>query len=391
MYDAFAAKLSADGDPLWIETLAEPTRAIGTSVAALPDDVIVFGGYFANSITLGGMLLTGTPGDSIFVVAMDAQTQQHLWWHVYPDSMNSLLSGVLFDLDAVDDSLVLAGRVPHPTDFGNAMPVGGNGMLDAVVVRLDAGGNTVWARGFGGGRDDQFLAATIDAGGNVLVVGDARSASFDMGGGPVMFSGDDTWKMVAGKLDPDGEHVWSKGFSAPLPGSSHLRGVAADHEGNVYVTGHFTGTLTLDFDAMTQITTTSPTDGVVMKLSGADGSLIWYRQWDANPGYAHDVAIDDAGHVIVVGAVEGTPTFGSDEMVAPFGIRDAVAVAYTTDGVLLWSRSVGATGANQDVYGIEIVADAAYFAGSHTVGLTAGASVLSHGGDQDPFVVRLRP
>lgn len=87
-------------------------------------------------------------------------------------------------------------------------------------------------------------------------------------------------------------------------------GVATDAAGNVYTTGHFTGTA--DFNpgsGITELTALGNLDIFVSKLTAA-GDLVWAKQiGGTDVDKAASMTVDAAGNVFVVGTFMGTCDF----------------------------------------------------------------------------------
>ncbi|MCH2633222.1 MAG: SBBP repeat-containing protein, partial [Acidimicrobiales bacterium] len=93
--------------------------------------------------------------------------------------------------------------------------------------------------------------------------------------------------------------------------TDYSRGVAVDGSGNVYVTGHFTGTV--DFGAG-DVTSTGGYDVFVTKLNSSG-----VHQWTNTYGSTQDdtgneVAVDSSGNVHVTGNFTGTVDFGAGDV-----------------------------------------------------------------------------
>ncbi|MBI4699648.1 MAG: hypothetical protein HY744_00535 [Deltaproteobacteria bacterium] len=79
------------------------------------------------------------------------------------------------------------------------------------------------------------VGVAVDSAGNVLLAGEDFGGSVDFGGGPIQH--DDDFIFVV-KLDPGGNHLWSKGFAYARCGDPR-RAMAVDCNGNVLLTGFY--------------------------------------------------------------------------------------------------------------------------------------------------------
>ena len=110
-------------------------------------------------------------------------------------------------------NVILTGTYYGSISFGGGVvlkpavaPIG------AFVAKLDRGGGYLWAKSFGGFTScsvcGQGGSVAVDAAGNIVVTG-VFDGSIDFGGATVTTTASNT-SMFLAKLDPSGEHVWSK-------------------------------------------------------------------------------------------------------------------------------------------------------------------------------------
>jgi uncharacterized protein (TIGR03437 family) len=109
-------------------------------------------------------------------------------------------------------------------------------ITDVFVSKLDLSGNLTLLATFSGKGSDQAKGIAVDASGNVYVVGMTSSADFPLRhplqSAPA--SGATTGFLI--KLAADGTVIYST-YLGGTTGPSALNGVAADSQGNAYVTG----------------------------------------------------------------------------------------------------------------------------------------------------------
>lgn len=122
----------------------------------------------------------------------------------------------------------------------------------------------------------------------------------------------------------------------------HRGGLAADAEGNVYMTGHFTGTTDMDPGPGTTTFTATNTDAYVVKV-GVNGNLLWAAQLTGNfETYGVDVAVAPDGSVTVVGQFVGTVDFDPGagvQNVTATGVADLFVLKLNAAGAFQWVRT----------------------------------------------------
>jgi hypothetical protein len=189
-----------------------------------------------------------------------------------------------------------------------------------------------WGRTVGSTRDEHAPRVALDAAGNMFVAGTFASSIYV--GGPTLITADGRGVYVA-KIDPDGQLLWVKKIDGGLDLAG---GLAVTDDGDVIVTGSYTGTLKLDGDAQR---TAAGSDAFVIRYSGADGAVEW---WNVVAGdsdqYGVDVAVGPTGEVYVAGTFRGEVGEGWWTQIGDAG-TDCFLARFTLDGALAWLRHAG--------------------------------------------------
>ena len=89
------------------------------------------------------------------------------------------------------------------------------GERDIFVVKLDPAGDWLWARRYGGERDDYVVSVSIDASDDLCIAGHFASPEIDFGSGPLVASGD--YDVFVAKLTTHGSPIWSRRFGDAGP------------------------------------------------------------------------------------------------------------------------------------------------------------------------------
>jgi len=142
-YQAYALKLTMNGDTIWSQHYGGEFWDFAKKVVALPD-----GGY-----ALFGQTYSYGNGNGDFYLLRLNSNGDTLWTRTYGGS--ELESGESMAL-ALDGGFFLAG---YTESFGA-------GKKDVYVVRTDANGDTMWTMTYGGPEDDfcHAMVATSDSG-----------------------------------------------------------------------------------------------------------------------------------------------------------------------------------------------------------------------------------
>jgi hypothetical protein len=200
---------------------------------------------------------------------------------------------------------VLAAGSSGTVDFGGGA-LSSSGSLDVFVGALGPAGEHQWSRRLGGPFAQSPTGVSVDADGNTIVVGSYLGAP-DFGGGPLPFASE-TSGFVA-KLDPDGDHVWSRGVLGAVPFDVDL-----DASGRLALTGRMVGNA--DFGGG-PLPFAGGYDVFVAVLEADGAHVLSNSAGDGGAQHGTSVAFGSGGEVLLAAEVQGSidlggPTIQSD-------------------------------------------------------------------------------
>ena len=120
------------------------------------------------------------------------------------------------------------------------------GSKDLFISKVDAGGNFLWAKQMGSTQNEEGMSIAIDGSGNVYTTGYFRfTVDFDPGPGVFNLTTNPNGTSVfILKLNSAGDFVWAKQVGGP--GANTSNSMKFDSFGNIYVSGNFDQTTTID-------------------------------------------------------------------------------------------------------------------------------------------------
>lgn len=407
-----------DGSELWATTIARAAEGL-TDVAGTPS---------------GNVVLTGADvADRLLTVQLDGSDRSEQWHDSFTTSRNDELYAVAFDGTG---DVIVGGSTE--TAFERETP---NLRPDALVRKLSGTtGEPLWTRQFGSDDTDAIYAVQADAFGNV-VVGGALGMQSDAGA-----VGD--WDALVSKLSGlDGSTLWS--VQMPSATREAVEAIALDSLGDVIVTGYTGrsddpesyGAYVRKLSAVDgssiwerpltdagRKASTAPSVGVmpngdaiaswvgetdsgVLRLSSADGSIVWEeRRNSSDQGHIEDeLAVDGAGDVVLLSSYGLQKLSGADGSelwtavslgphiaIDPTG--DVVAVYYVDgEGYELVSRFSGSTGDQSD-YAVLNLWNSTVSRTQRALAVSASGEIVLAGSvkpypgppfDSDGFVIKL--
>lgn len=204
-----------------------------------------------------------------------------------------------------------------------------------------------WARSMGSNLDDFGTSSTIDAFGNIYIIGSYQGTpDFDPGPGTYYLKSQDTLSknLFISKIDKLGHLIWAKGITGS---NCKVNGVsiAVDSIGNVFVAGDWSKTV--DFDpgsGIHNLISQEPyTNGFVLKLDSL-GNFDWVREISGDQqDHARCLATDNFHNIYIVGDFELTVDFdpgnGVSELTA-INSSDLFLLKLDNDGNFQWVKQI---------------------------------------------------
>ncbi len=298
-----------------------------------------------------------------------------IWSKRFGDAQNQRALGI-----AVDG----AGNVVFTAIGTGVADFGGGSLGDASfstwVVKLDRNGNHLWSKRFLHGSGSHELFPAVDKTGNVLLAG-WFTGTDDYGGGPLISAGPSSGVVI--KLDPGGNHLWSKRFGGL--GGAQPKAPAVDSAGNLILTGTM-GSIEFEFDG-NFLFGVGGADVFLLKIDPM-GSFVWGKGFGSPQDDRGTAVAVDAGDNIVIAVLQrNLINFGGQSL--PLG---ASIAKFSPAGNHLWSRgftSIYTDGVHFDnlvIDGPGSVYASGYFIGTVNFG---GGSFVSDAPFSDGVLLKL--
>lgn len=187
------------------------------------------------------------------------------------------------------------------------------GYSDIYVAKINALGEVLWAKSFGGPDHDYGNSITLDAQGNIFVTGIfTQTAMFNPDGDGGELTSNGFQDLFILKLDQDGNFIWVKGFGSENYEES--TSVSTDASGNVYLAGYFFSSIDFDPSDNEYImdVTSDSANGFIMKMNAA-GEFEWAKQIGASgASYSKSIKVVQNGEIYVSGEFTGVTDLNPD-------------------------------------------------------------------------------
>lgn len=386
---------------------------IGNSITTDADGNIYTTGSFAFPTDFdpgpGIFLLTPSGYCDAFVSKLDA-AGNFLWARrmggTYFGNIDDKDVGKSIATDATGN-IYVTGWFSETADFG-PFNIASNGHSDVFICKLDQNGTFLWVKNIGGWDDDRTIAMTLDYSGNIYTTGMfADTVDFDPGPGifyliqqavnayPYQLGKD----MFISKLSTNGDFLWAKNIGGAYVTNSV--DIDCDSKGNIYTTGTFAsyylGGIT-DFDpgpGIYNITASNYGDIFISKLDSL-GNFVWAKALQDQSSIdnrSSSMVIDADDNIYITGRFIDTLDFdpgpGVFNLVTPAYEEQGFFAKYSSDGNLIWVKSLGHLSRSLEVDGEGSFYMTGSFKGFVDFDPGPGLSQLIAGGDGDIFILKL--
>ncbi len=281
--DYWLIKLDASGNMSWQKSFGFTGNDIGISLIQTNDQGYLLSGILDVTAS-GGQGNTSRieqrhAGGDYWVLKLDA-TGNLEWSRYFGGNFTDTPEGVVQTND--NGYIIAGGSDSEDTDISNNL-----GSYDFWVIKIDATGNLVWEKSFGGTEIDEAKGIVKANDGNFVIAGETRSNSIDVNSNN---GAADLWLI---KIDNDGNLLWEKN----LGGSSFdvARSISLARDNGFLLSG---SSRSSDGDVSEN---KGQNDAWVVKVD-ATGNIEWETTvGGANIDFAYGVSELNNGFVVAVG------------------------------------------------------------------------------------------
>jgi len=311
-YDIFVLKLDGAGSFKWAKAM-EGTSGYGSCGESITLDSfnnIYTSGFFSSTVDFDPgpdeYNLTASEIEEICIFKLDS-SGNFVWAKAFEGSTIYSNTSIAIDFGR-DADVYTTGNFMGTVDFdpgAGIFNLTSNGAKDIFISKLDGSGNFVWAKSIGGSNYDAGFSIAIDpSNGNVYTTGGfADMVDFDPGVGIFNLTSNGAFDIFISKLDQGGNFVWAKAMGA-VSGEGYGSSVIIKPGGNgdIFTTGHFTGTIDFDPGVSTfNLTSNGGGDLFVSKLDSA-GNFVWaISGGGVYEEYSNSIDLDSNGDLFIAG------------------------------------------------------------------------------------------
>lgn len=318
--DIWLSKYNAEGNLLWSKTYGGSQDDLGYSVIENTDGTLVIAGYSKSS---DGEVPSNLGMHDFFIFKTDSEG--NLIWvkshgflsHDHAHKIINTLDGGYFVVGYVD----YAG-------IGKSNKGVLHGVGEFYGIKLDANGNKLWDKYFGGTQNDRVFDVVQANDDGYVMVGYSESSDFDVNDNHGSY---DYWVV---KINTNGDLVWKKSYGGSELDQAY--GIAKNLNNTYLITG-----------------TSNSMDGDISSNKGANdvwiiniddnGALLWEKSFGGS-GFdtSNSIRMISNGNFLISGhtrSMDGQITENKGE-------NDFWAFTISPNGKMLWQKTFG--GSNFD-------------------------------------------
>lgn len=377
--DFFLAKVSKDGDFLWVRSLGGSLVDRGYGVVSDATGNAYVTGHFQSTDAEAAGAQLPNRGDYDVFVAKYSPAGDLIWIRTAGGAGYDYGHGIV--LDSKGD-LVVCGSVTGESHFEDTVTQSGGKRRSVFAAKYSPEGELRWVTTSTGDFSGSGHGVSVDRDGNLYLGGSGNGSGHI---GEIALDGKTGATLVL-KLSPAGKPLWATLTPGTLSAGFHE--ITTDNKGRVWCAGMFKGKVTLG-DQTWETTGEKDSDGLLVHYS-ADGVLQWSRPIQGpETDYCLGVATDGTGRVFVTGEFSRDATFAGQSLTSA-GATDVFVAALDEKGTLEWCLQGGGE-KGDNAYTLVWHSDGKLlFGGGGTAPAAFGSKTLKNSGAADAYGALLR-
>ena len=337
--DYWLLKLTENGEKVWDKTYGGSQDDKATGIAKTSDGGFIISGYTASD---DGDVSENAGFHDYWIVKINASGDiqwEKSFGFIGQDQAFQIIEtsdGGYFATGYLD---VLASE-GEGNDFSNSSVNTNRASLHSLGdywgIKMDANGNKIWRRYFGGNHVDQGKDVLQTPDGGFLLIGVSESSDFDISDAR---GANDFWVI---KISADGDKIWEKSFGGSE--SDFAFSVENTSDGNFIIVGD---TRSSDKDISVSL---GNADIWAVKFNSTNGALIWEKSYGGSDfDSARGINLLENGKYIITGSSRSEDI----DVSANNGSNDAWVFIFDGDGVLDFEQNIGGSNIDFAIQAIE--------------------------------------
>jgi hypothetical protein len=293
--DIFVAKFDQNNQMQWMQQIGGPGNEVATSLFWRNGSLYTFGTFTGES-NIGGRSVSTTANRDVFLARVSGDGQVDYMGQLRADG----------DYNAVDMAVDPAGNTYMLLSFRGDIVLDGfeytaEEDYEALLVKLDRNGSIAWSKHLAGLYHPEGAGIAVDDDHVIFAASFEKEIWVD----DLRYVSDGNSDVLVTKFDKEGNLMWgdrSRGEAADI-----LHDVAVDNAGNIYLTGAFERNFRWGDREVSSAS--GQDVYVVKLNQGGHLQWLRHASGGIANDRAHAIAVDEQGNVFITGIFTGDITF----------------------------------------------------------------------------------
>lgn len=299
--DVYLAKYSSEGVLIWVKTAGSLAGDISLDCVIDGNGDIVITGYYFDSITFGTTRLTNSGSSDVFIVKYD--TNGNVIWAKSSGGTSLDISSAI-EVDNLGN-IYICGYFNNSITFDgiSTFTLISAGLQEGYLAKFDSNGITQWAKAISG-SSNQIAKDILVSSTSIFVLGEYENAT-NFGISCALTSEVSNREIFVAKYSLNGDCQSAIGFGGS--GTDLASRLAKDANSNIFVCGSIFGNSTLGPFSLSSY---GNSDAFFVKMNNNLSILYAKLLGGPSLDIANDISIDGSGNVFLTGHYTGSMSNG---------------------------------------------------------------------------------
>ena len=319
-------KISAEGDKIWDKTYGGSEQDKAASIAKTSDGGFILSGFTAS---MDGDVSENAGFHDYWIVKINSNGDiqwEKSWGFKGQDQAFKVIEtaeGGYFAIGFLDVGLS-NGEGNDFADPDNADRNSLHSLGDYWAIKMDANGNKIWRRYFGGSHVDQGKDVIQTPDGGFMIIGISESSDFDITNA---HGANDFWAI---KIDAEGNKMWQNSYGGSE--MDYAYSITNTSDGNFIIIGDARSS---DFDISNPL---GNADIWAVKFNSSNGNIIWENNYGGTQfDSAKGIFELENGNFAIAGNSRSSDTHVSNNK----GNNDAWLLIIDKNGDIEFEKNIG--------------------------------------------------
>ena len=333
--DIYICKYSATGALIWAKQILGVMSASPMDMIVDQQGSILICGSFAGTTDFDPGTnvheVSSNGSNDIFILKLD-NDGNFVWVKSYGSTDYDYAKSIKTDNQGNVYFLGKFGQTIDMDPSNTHLVLTSQGFDDILVAKLDAMGNTTWAKSVGGTGIDYCQSIILDNNNNIIFSGSfINTVDFDPSAATFSLSSDSTDGFLC-KFTNNGSFVWTKQFSGS--GEATFTHLLCTNVNEIFAIADFNGPATFDNNGQTLTYSSFGESDLMLFKFDQNGNYVLGKQLGGdNFDFVTGIIDDGLGNPIIAGNFYQTSTFATGDpmiLLSSQNFSDGFMVRYTS-------------------------------------------------------------